>query len=367
MVDFSIKKEDLVTPLLTVFGAIDRKQSLAVLSNIYLNASSSGISIKATDLEIEITAFIACEVFTTGIITIAAKKFVEIFRSLESNILTRCTLQNNHFLIKQAQSRFKIVTLPADNYPHTDTKTTEVEISLNKAKFAQILMSTQFAMAQQDVRFYLNGLLLEFEGKNLNVVASDGHRMAINSISAIENFNNSFLLPRRGISELLRLLNNIDDADITLSAASNHFMVKTRQFCYLTKLIDAKFPPYKKAIPTQNNKAITLSVEKLRACLNRIIILAHEKSRGILFSFSDKNIILQANNQNLEEAQESLEGTNTSGDALKTGINATYLLDVLQYLGSGDITLQMSHPEASILITSSLYENFKYILMPMKI
>ncbi|TAL59215.1 MAG: DNA polymerase III subunit beta [Legionella sp.] len=366
MFELSIKKEDLLTPLLTVAGAVDKKQSLAILSNFLLKVSEGRLFITATDLEIEISAHVACDSAQTGSITVPAKKLIDIIRSLDENTVPKLVCENNLLTIKNGRSSFKLTTLPAENYPLSEDECNDVELNLPRLVLLQLLQSTHFAMSQQDVRVFLNGLFLEFEPNLISAVATDGHRMAISRYACANSGQNKLLLPKKGVQELLRLLGSITDENVLLAAGKSHFKLVSSQFVFLSKLIDARFPPYAKAIPREQDKQITIDCAAFKRSLSRIVILAHEKSKAVMLYLQSGQFTLIANNNEQEEAEESLVAE-TQGEELKIGLNATYLLDVLNYFGDGPIRLSMSNTDSSILIESLQNENYQYIIMPMKI
>ncbi|MFJ1268687.1 DNA polymerase III subunit beta [Legionella lytica] len=367
MFEFAIKKEDLLTPLLAVAGAVDKKQSLAILSNFLFKLVDGQLSITATDLEIEISAQVPCESEQReGSITVPAKKFIDIIRSLDDQASPNLRVDNGILTIKQGRSSFKLTTLPADGYPLSEDECNEVELSIPRLVLLQLLQSTHFAMSQQDVRVFLNGLFLDFEPNLISAVATDGHRMAICRHQCENSSDKKLLIPKKGIQELLRLLNGIDDEQVLLAAGKSHFKLVSKRFVFLSKLIEARFPPYAKAIPRNQDKQITIDCAILKRALSRIVILAHEKSKAVMLHLQPGLLTLIANNNEQEEAVESLVAE-TQGDELKIGLNATYLLDVLSHFGDGQIRLSLSHTDSSILIESLENEHYQYIIMPMKI
>ncbi|MBL7481571.1 DNA polymerase III subunit beta [Legionella bononiensis] len=367
MFELAIKKEDLLAPLLTVAGAVDKKQSLAILSNFLLKLADGLLHVTATDLEIEISAQVSCESNqTSGSITVPAKKFIDIIRSLDENTNPNIVFDKGIVTIKQGRSSFKLTTLPAENYPLSEDECNEVELTIPRLVLLQLLQSTHFAMSQQDVRVFLNGLFLEFEPHQISAVATDGHRMAICRYSCDNVSQNKLLLPKKGVQELLRLLNCISDEHVLLAAGKSHFKLISSQFTFMSKLIEARFPPYSKAIPREQDKQIIIDCAVLKRSLARIVILAHEKSKAVMLHLQSGQLTLIANNNEQEEAVETL-AAETQGDELKIGLNATYLLDVLNHFGDGKIRMSMSNTDSSILIESLHNDNYQYIIMPMKI
>lgn len=367
MFELSIKKEDLLSALLTVAGAVDKKQSLAILSNFLLKLTNGFLSLTATDLEIEISAQVVCESKdTTGDVTVPAKKMIDIIRSLDENTNPDIVCANGVLTIKQGRSSFKLTTLPAEQYPVSEDECNEVELTLPRLALLQLLQSTHFAMSQQDVRVFLNGLYLDFEPNLISAVATDGHRMAISRYSCSNSGQAKLLLPKRGVQELLRLLQGISDENIILSAGKSHIKLVSSQFIFSSKLIEARFPPYAKVIPRNQDKQILIDCQTLKRSLNRIVILAHEKSKAVTLHLQPNQVTLIANNNEQEEAVEILEAE-TQGDEIKIGLNASYLLDVLNHFGDGNIRLSLSNTDSSILIESLLVDTYQYIIMPMKI
>lgn len=367
MFEFTIKKDELLAPLLTVAGAVDKRQSLAILSNFLFKLDQGLLHITATDLEIEISAQVACESNeVSGSITVPAKKFIDIIRSLDEQPSPKLVVNNGILTIKQGRSSFKLTTLPAESYPLSEDECNDVELNIPRLILLQLLQSTHFAMSQQDVRIFLNGLYLDFEPNLISAVATDGHRMAISRYQCEHNSDKKLLLPKKGVQELLRLLNSIDDEHVLLAAGKSHVKLVSSQFVFLSKLIEARFPPYTKAIPRNQDKHIVIDCATLKRVLSRIVILAHEKSKAVMLHLQPGLLTLIANNNEQEEAVESLVAE-TQGDELKIGLNATYLLDVLSHFGDGQIRLSLSTTDSSILVESLANENYQYIIMPMKI
>lgn len=368
MLDLTLSKEQILSPLLTVAGAVDKKQSLAILSNILLRFSNNQLLLTATDLEMEITARVSCESSQApSQITVPAKKFVDIIRSLDDESSPTISLKSGTVIIKSGRSQFKLATLPADDFPSSETESNEVEFSVPRTSFMHLLQSTHFAMSQHDVRVFLNGLLIELDAQSITSVATDGHRMAICKLPYERAFSHQrFLLPKRGVQEMLRLLQNVNEEEISIAAGKTHFKLSTKEYTFQSRLIDARFPPYAKAIPRNQNKFVLIDRDLLKRSLSRIAILAHEKSKAVMLHMQRGTLTLIANNQEQEEAMESLEA-HTEGNDIKIGINAGYLLDVLNSVAEGLVRISMSSTDSSILVESLQDEQYQYIIMPMKL
>lgn len=368
MFELTISKQDLLSPLLTVAGAVDKKQSLAVLSHILLKLTQNQLFLTATDLEIEITCRLSCiSQYEHGSITVPAKKMVDIIRSLDDNANPTIAFNAGVVLIKEGRSQFKLSTLPADDYPARDDELSDIEFSVGRLALIHLLQSTHFAMAQQDVRIFLNGLLFDIDAQAITAVATDGHRMAICRLtSQLQQAAQRLLIPRKSVQEMLRLLNNVNDERVLISAGKNHIKLTTEQYTLSSKLLEARFPPYVKAIPKGQDKQVVIDRDLLKRALSRIVILAHEKSRAVLMHIQSNQLTLIANNQEQEEAIEVLNAQ-TQGDELKIGINASYLLDVLSHVEEGPLRLSFLNMDSSILVESIQDEQYQYIIMPMRI
>lgn len=368
MFELNIAKSELLSPLLTVSGALDRKQALPILSHVLLRLNAGQLILTATDLEIEMTARVACQSdVNEAATTVSAKKMVDIIRSLDDKSTPKISCCDASVSISEGRSLFKLATLPAEDYPYMQDEVSDVEFTLSTAVLARLLQCTHFAMSHQDVRVYLNALYLEFNADGLTAVATDGHRMAIARCPLeVGEKNHRLLIPRKAIQDMLRLLQSISDEHITLSANERHVKLVTEQYTFSSKLVEARFPPYIKAIPRKQDKSIQIDRDVLKRTLSRIIILANEKSRAILLHLQPNLLTLIANNQEKEEAIESVEAI-TEGDELKIGVNASYLLDALAVISEGLVCLSFSTTDSSILLESPDNEHYQYIIMPMKI
>ena len=367
--ELTIGKQQILTPLLTVAGAVDKKQSLPILSNILLQLTDQQFSLTATDLEIQITALVPDASFAQGAaVTVPAKKMIDIIRSLEDEAMPTLSCSGNTLFIKTEQSQFKLATLPAADYPIAENEVSEFEFSLQASALMRLLQATYFAMAQQDVRVYLNGLFLEIDAKSVAAVTADGHRMAICRLTDDTlNQLHRLLIPKKGVQEMLRLLATVPtDESVHLSASKNHISLTTSQFKFSSKLIEARFPPYAKAIPKDHEKIVIIDRDLLKRALSRIVILANEKLRAVVLRIEPNSLTLLASNKEQEEGIETLPAE-TQGGSLTIGLNATYLLDVLNYFNEGPLRLAFGDADSSILVQAVSDEHYQYIIMPMKL
>lgn len=368
MFQFSVDKASLQLPLFTVAGAVDRKQSMPVLSNILLTLKQDEIILSATDLEIDVTARVKVNsVEGSGQTTVSAKKIVDIIRSLDDDAVPHIKVGDKQLAICDKHSQFKLAILPANGFPLTEHEKNVVELSLPKQVLMHLFQSTYFAMSQQDVRVFLNGMLLCFDAQGITAVATDGHRLAIcHDPEPKVEIPHRIIVPRKAILELLRLLSAIDDDVVTISAGESHFCLKTNVFSFNTKLVESRYPPYQKAIPKHLRTFVLIDRDSLKKALNRITILAHEKTKAIVLSVQSGQLQLTANNQQQEEATEIVPAE-VDGQPLQLGLNAAYLLDVINHCEEGLIRLSFVDENSSLLFESLADEQYQYIIMPMKL
>lgn len=368
MFQFSIDKSSLQLPLLTVAGAVDRKQSMPVLSNIMLLVNQDEMILTATDLEIDVTARVVVHsVEGSGRTTVPAKKFVDIIRSLDDDAVPRIIVEDTQLIIRDKHSQFKLSTLPADGFPIGEQDKNLVELALSKQVLVHLLQSTYFSMSQQDVRVFLNGMLLSFDAQGITSVATDGHRLAVCHTDEMKvEMPHKIIVPRKAVLELLRLLTAIDDEVVSISAGESHFCLKTQMFSFNTKLVESRYPPYQKAIPKQLNTYVLIDRDSLKKALNRITILAHEKTKAIVLSIQSGQLQLTANNQQQEEASE-IVSAEVDGQPIQLGLNAAYLLDVINHCEEGLVRLSFVDENSSLLFESLADEQYQYIIMPMKL
>lgn len=369
MIELTIDKQQLLPPLLVVAGAVDKKQTLPVLSNVLLRLQDNQLLLTGTDLEIEVTASVPCEQTNENIaVTVQAKKMVDIIRSLDDKSKPTITLSEDTVYIKEGRSRFRLTTLPADDFPCAQGEVNEAEISLPREALTRLFQATHFALSQQDVRFFLNSLLFEIDTTQITAVAMDGHRMAICRLpfEMPGQLYQRVLIPRKGIQELLRLLNNVSDEKVSFYVGKNHVTLCTNQYTFSSKLVEARFPAYEKAIPRGQDKHVSVEASTLKRALSRIVILANEASKAVVLHLEDNQITLMANNQSKEEALEVLEAK-TEGGELKIALNADYLLSMLNNISTPIVNLSFSSMESSILVEPQDDAHYQYIIMPMKL
>ncbi len=363
-----IDKETILKPLQIVIGIVERKQTLPILSNVLIEKKDGVIRFTATDLEIQITTTvdIGAESENIAAITVGGKKLQEILRVLPDQSKVTISLKENKAQIKTNRSRFSLQTLPAQDFPKLNNQLENAKkITLAQGILKGLLLSVQYAMAQQDVRYYLNGVLLIIEGNMLRVVATDGHRLAYNAREiGGDHEKQEIILPRKAVMELSKLLAESDES-VELELSPQQIKAMFSGITLTTKVIEGKFPDYERVIPKYSNH---LSMERLflQQALQRAAILSNEKFRGVRFVLTEKNLSIISNNSEQEEAQEEIE-TDYHGEALDIGFNITYLMDGLNNISSDTAIFSFGDPNSSILMTTPENKEFRYVVMPMRI
>jgi DNA polymerase-3 subunit beta len=366
-----IKKTDkgtILKPLQVVIGIVERKQTLPILSNVLIEKTPGKIRFTATDLEIQITTTVDTEQDDgeTTAITLGGKKIQEILRVLPEQSEISIDIKESKALIKSNKSRFSLQTLPAQDFPKLNSELVDPKkITLSQGTFKKLLQSVQYSMAQQDVRYYLNGVLLIIEGNELKVVATDGHRLAYNSGSIKgEHEKQEIILPRKAVIELCKLLGDGEQA-VELGFSTQQVKASFSGITMISKVIDGKFPDYERVIPKYENY-LSMNRLTIQQALQRAAILSNEKFRGVRFVLTEKNLSIISSNSEQEEAQEEIE-TDYHGEAIDIGFNVNYLMDGLNNINTEMAIFSFGDPNSSILITTPDSDDFRYVVMPMRI
>ena len=364
----TIEKNSLLIPLQKIIGIVERKQPLPILSNVLIEKTGSNIRFVATDLEIQIsTQFTDANQTSPDIaITVAAKKLQEILKVLPEESKVTLDIQESRLLVKVNKSKFTLQTLPAQDFPKVSEQLDQaIKIQIEQGKLKKLLGMVQYAMAQQDIRYYLNGVLLVIDGNYLKLIATDGHRLAYIITKLDQEYpKREIILPRKTVNELIKLLAETEEK-ITFELAENQVRMTFSDLILISKVIDGKFPDYERVIPNYTNQLTLNRIEILQA-LQRAAILSNEKFRGVRFVLTEKNLRIISNNSEQEEAQEDME-IDYQGIALDVGFNVNYLMDGLNNTATQTITFSFGDANSSILITIPGNEEFKYVVMPMRI
>jgi DNA polymerase-3 subunit beta len=362
------EKETLLKPLQLVIGIVERKQTLPILSNVLIEKEIDKIRFTATDLEIQITNTIETKNYGEEIssITVGGKKLQEILRILPDQSKISIETKENKAQIKTNKSRFTLQTLPSQDFPKLNDQLINAnKIVLSQSVLKKLLLSVQYAMAQQDVRYYLNGVLLIIEGNKIKAVATDGHRLAFNAnIIEGNHEKQEIILPRKAVSELCKLLSDTDET-VQVEFTAQQAKVSFSGIQLISKVIDGKFPDYDRVIPKYNNH-LNMNRVLVQQALQRAAILSNEKFRGVRFILTEKNLSIISSNSEHEEAQEEIE-TEYHGEALDIGFNVNYLMDGLNNISRETVVFSFGDPNSSILITTNENQEFRYVVMPMRI
>ena len=364
---FSLSREALLKPLQQVVGVVERRQTLPVLSNLLVEVRGVELSLTGTDLEVEMLSRAVVEDAQDGETTIPARKLFEIVRALPDGCRVTVSVGADKATVSAGRSRFTLATLAANDFPSVDALEGVERVSLAEALLKDLIERSAFAMAQQDVRYYLNGLLFDLRGDSLRCVATDGHRLALceAALPGGSGTKRQIIVPRKGVLELQRLLEG-GDRLVELELARNHLRLRREDVSFTTKLIDGRFPDYEAVIPIGADKTIEIDREVLRSALQRAAILSNEKFRGVKLEASPGQLRIVAHNPEQEEAQEELEAE-TRIDALAIGFNVTYLLDALAALKGESVVLNLRDANSSMLVREKDSERSRHVVMPLRL
>ena len=363
----STSRETLLKPLQAVIGVVERRQTMPVLANVLLQVSDDELAITATDLEVELVARSPVDkVETPGDITVPGRKLLDICRALPEGASVTLSLKGDRVTVQSGRSKFVLSTLPAAEFPVVEDINADRQLTIGQVALGRLLDKTHFSMAQQDVRYYLNGLLLETGEGKLRAVATDGHRLALSDISieGADGATSQVIVPRKGVLELQRLLEG--DGDVQIAVGSNHVRIEVGNIRFTSKLIDGRFPDYDRVIPKTGSNIVSGSREALRSGLQRAAILSNEKYRGVRLEFNNNNIRILANNPDQEEAEDEVE-VDYKGEQMEIGFNVNYLLDALAAVDEDDVEVGLVDPSSSCVVRSPADENSLYVVMPMRL
>ncbi|HXB17843.1 MAG TPA: DNA polymerase III subunit beta [Steroidobacteraceae bacterium] len=359
-------REDILTPLQSVIGVVERRQTMPVLANVLLAARDGRISITGTDLEVELVAASQANVSQAGDITVPGRKLLDIFRSLPEKTSVALSTEGERVSLRAGRSRFTLSSLPASEFPLVDEINAQQTLTVSQGEFRRLIDKTHFSMAQQDVRYYLNGLLLETDGKTLRAVATDGHRLALceTELSAKAKTSQQVIVPRKGVLELQRILGS--EGDIELAVGTNHVRAQIGDIRFTSKLIDGRFPEYGRVIPVNPSRTVEAERESLKLALQRTAILSNEKYRGIRLTARPGLLVIQAHNPEQEEAEDQVE-VNYKDEEVEIGFNVNYLLDALGAIDGDKVEIGLTDSNSSCLIHAPGTTHTKYVVMPMRL
>jgi len=365
--NIKINRETLLKPLSSVSSIVERRHTLPILSNLLLEAKENRIVLTATDLEMQISLSVNTDIGGELSTTVSAKKLLDICRSLPEDAEITMATTDSRIQVKTGKSRFNLQTLPAADYPvMTKATGTSTVISIPQRELKKLFKQVEFAMAQQDIRYYLNGLLFEVSGNNLNIVGTDGHRLSFTSTQLGQSYEKQeVILPRKTVIELIKLLDESDE-EVTIELTSGQANFSFSDIRLISKVIDGKFPDYTRVIPTGHQNTFTADRTSILLSMQRASILSNEKYRGIRMVLGNNSLRLISTNSEQEEAEEELE-IGYSGDSLDIGFNVTYMIDVLNNVNAQNVVFSFADANSSCLVTVAEDENYKYVVMPMRI
>jgi DNA polymerase-3 subunit beta len=364
---FSINRDTLLPPLQQIVSVIEKKQTMPILSNVLMVIEADTLTMTGTDLEIQIVSRLSVIGAQSGATTLPARKFLDICRLLPPNTEIRIEQQGDMVKLTTPRSRFSLSCLPAENYPEFAESQMENCFTISSGKLKKALDKTMFCMANQDVRYYLNGLLLHISNNTLKLVASDGHRLAIyeDELEPPTGLEARIIVPRKGVQELSRLLDD-GDASLQVSFSSNHIRIEVHNAVFSAKLVDSKYPDFSKVFQQSFLDPIAIPKPLLREALTRVAILANEKFRGVTFHFGKDLLRINAHNPEHEEAEEELT-LDYDKDEFSISFNAQYMLDAVSNLDGDTAELTIASNLSSCFINEPGQQTYKFIVMPMRL
>ncbi|HXS20562.1 MAG TPA: DNA polymerase III subunit beta [Steroidobacteraceae bacterium] len=358
-------REDLLAPLQSVIGVVERRQTMPVLANVLLSARESRLAITGTDLEVELVAATKVGLEQPGDITVPGRKLLDILRALPEGVNVTLSTEGERVTVRAGRSRFTLSSLPAAEFPVVEEINAAQTLSLAQGEFRRLIDKTHFSMAQQDVRYYLNGLLLETQESALRAVATDGHRLALCEMTlSAPAKSGQVILPRKGVLELQRILGA--EGNVELAIGTNHVRAQIGEIRFTSKLIDGRFPEYGRVIPSSPSKLVQADRELLRQALQRTAILSNEKYRGIRLAVKTDLLMIQAHNPEQEEAEDQVEVV-YAGDEVEIGFNVNYLLDALSAIEGDKVEIGLTDSNSSCLIHAPGLTQTRYVVMPMRL
>jgi DNA polymerase-3 subunit beta len=368
--DITVQREALLKPLQAVSGIAEKKQTQPILSNVMLTIKDHKLLLTTTDLEIELIGF--CQISdesVAGSTTVAAKKLFDICRSLQEGVMVRLKVEQDRLIVSAGASHFKLNILAIEDFPSLEASNYQTKFPIKQGQLKNLLTKTYFAMAQQDVRYYLNGTLIDINQGAITCVAADGHRLALASLKDenVTQVESRVILPRRSVIELIRLLGNNDDNELTIEIGENRFRIVTNDYIFTSKLINAKYPDYNLLIP-QGNFVATGEREEIKQALVRASILSNEKFRGVRFQLEPSKLRIIANNADQEHAEDAVS-INYEGDSMEISFNVAYWLDAISVMTAKSIRCAFTNANNGVLIESgdAGRDHNLYVVMPMRL
>ena len=364
----TINRDDLLAALHQVIGAVERRNTFPILAYVLLELDGDVLAITATDSEIELQGYVKLPFAQDNFaMTLPGRKLFDICKALPDGVDIKITQDQQRVTLTAGRSRFTLTSLDANNFPKLDSEQTTTECTMTEGQLRFLIERTQFAMAQQDVRYYLNGMLFEFSGDRFTTVATDGHRLAVahQTLSCRTTESVKLIVPRKGIQELSRLLSSPDES-VTIQMEQNHIRFVSDNFVLASKLIDGRFPDYNRVLPKAGENVIVCNKSELKQILTRVSILSNEKNRGVRFELAENSLKVNANNPEQEQAEEEIT-VEYAGKVLSLGFNVTYLLDILSVLQDDVLKIYIHDVTSGVLIEENNKQECLYVVMPMRL
>ena len=364
---FETLRDTLLSPVQAVAGVVEKRQTMPILGNLLLTAADTSLTVTATDMEVELVATANVDVKEKGEVTVPARKFLDICRALPEGAKVSVALDKGKLSLRSGHSRFSLATLPAADFPLAEDIQVQRRFEIKQVNLRDLLTHTAFSMAQQDVRYYLNGLLLEIGEQQLRAVATDGHRLALCDLKASLSGTGmqQVIVPRKSVVELQKLLGDRDE-DVTVEVGTNHVRITLSGIRVTSKLIDGRFPEYERVVPKGGDKILLANRAELYEALQRAAILSNEKYRGVRLQLAAKTLRVLAHNPEQEEAEDEID-IQYQGAELEIGFNVTYLLEALLALDHEQVQITLSDANNSCLISAPENEHCRYVVMPMRL
>jgi DNA polymerase-3 subunit beta len=370
---FQTTREGLLRPLQQVSGVVERKHTLPILSNVLIELANGQGRIVASDSEVEMQALMLVPDAQSGNITVSALKLLEIVKTLPEGAALDVKLNGDRLQVQAGRSRYTLATLPAHDFPTAEIGEVEHRVSLSRSLLKGLLEAAAFAMASQDVRYYLNGMLFETHSNGLRVVATDGHRLAIadssDSLALVDTTvpteNRAAILPKKGVQMLQRALDNSEEA-VTLGFTRNQMRVDLGDTVLVSKLIDGRYPDYEAVVPIAADRVVQLDRAEFTEALQRAAILSNEKFRGVQLEISGESMKISSRNPEQEHAEEEI-AVKSAIDKLVVGFNVNYLLDALNAVGGTEVLVCLRDGNSSALIRQPEGNRIRQVVMPLRL
>lgn len=365
---FSSSRKDLIEPMSQIVNIIEKRQTMSILANMLLSVTDKGLLITGTDMEIEGLFRLPVDCQQPGNMTISARKLFDICRLLPDDSQIVIEDHENHAKLTSGRSRFKLNTLPVADYPAFSRSEPEFNLQMPAHRLKRLFDKPIFAIAQQDVRTFLNGLLLEIDNDQIRTVGSDGHRLTLceDLLQQPVESRQSYLIPRKGISEFSKLLKDMEEAIVTIEASSSFFTLICGSATISVKLIDEKYPIYQRVIPTDLTDTVTVNTQQFKDAIGRVAILANDRFGSLVLNFDDNNLSVTSNSAEQEEAEDNID-VEFTGDPFSIGFKCSYLIDIVNNIESENIQLLFPENKGSVLAKDLDDDQVKFVLSPIRI